>query len=179
MQLAWRLLGRQASSEQQATFRRCGTFFRATCRNSLPMRCSESAPIARVQCQLGSVLTHSGRSSPWSVVLVSLEGAFLGLVIVLGGGDLSRDDLEKSDEVRFVTPTSERQAGDSGCPRRSEIESCEQGRFVTPRSDASVTRYWLSCSLGFGATLRRWLGGRSPCWVPRLSAHLAGFTRTA
>ena len=84
------------------------------------------APIAKVQCQLVSVLTHSGRSSPWSIVSASLAGASRRLVIGLCGCWWNGTWWFESEEVRFVTPMFVHQLTDSGCPRRSVIDKASR-----------------------------------------------------
>jgi len=136
--------------EQQATFRWCGTFFRATCLNFLRfasvISTSAIVPIAKVQCQLVSVLTHLGRSCPWSVVLVSNVAVSWKLrsCLVAGG----KVELSwKSDEVpiRYV----DIEVSVTPYWLSSSLQDLKQRAGPIRYTDvvASGTRYWLSCSL--------------------------------
>lgn len=108
-------------TEQQATFRRCGAFFRATCLIH-PSVCNRERILKRWFSVNLSRHSHTwvglflGRSFRW-LSRYRVESSCVVCVVACWGVRY----LMKSDEVRFVTPTLIRQVADTGCPHRSVI----------------------------------------------------------
>ena len=108
-------------TEQQATFRRCGAFFRATCLLH-PSVCNSERILKRWFSVNLSRHSHTwvglllGRSFRWlSRYRVESSCSIPGWIGCWGVESV------KSDEVRFVTPVSWCQADNSDCPHRSKI----------------------------------------------------------